>query len=338
MAQVSPMILCPRGLSLKWTSPDSANSSSLENAFLFGIERPDPIRAPFNIRQDLMGRLEIEWPAGLGAKINDQDVAITSQYLCAEKIIWKQESPSTEELLATFDLPNHEHLQVRIQATTWRNLLLKLRPLRLVASILVGHILLLGIAAVDLPQREPIRPKILATYHLMDAPRSSAINSTHSSGLSHAARSSLKSWSVGRSRTSLKNWTSMASAPETPRHPQGKIDFGLPSKLQAYENTESTPLNISSEEVRKLVNAIQPQLKTCYDDALVLDRELRGNPELHLSVSAKGRVDQTQIRNISGRPHAVAELQRCFEREFASVIFPKANQDFSVRQSLILTK
>lgn len=158
------------------------------------------------------------------------------------------------------------------------------------------------------------------------------------------ARQLLNQWGVGKplesadealpAKTQAKDFFSESFAQAETAHTNSVLEFDFDDQsLQAVPD-----LNIESQMIAKLLKPSLPKLQDCYDEILLRDSSLTGNPKLWIDFDIHGRVEAVDIENLkSKKKETIRYLSRCFRGVYQNLQLPKKpNQAFSVTRTLIL--
>lgn len=98
-------------------------------------------------------------------------------------------------------------------------------------------------------------------------------------------------------------------------------------------------LNISPTQIAAALSPVVPRLQECYEEVLLKDSSLSGNPKLWIDINEKGRVETVSIENLrSKKESSVDYLQSCFQKAYRNIRMPtQPNQAFSVTRTLLLS-
>lgn len=108
------------------------------------------------------------------------------------------------------------------------------------------------------------------------------------------------------------------------------------SDIQQTDRTKE--LNLSAVQLANALRPIIPSLKECYDDALIRDPGIKGDPRLWIDVNKNGSIVGVTVENLHAqRKESLPFLQNCFKKAYSKVKFPKRpNQAFIVTRTMVL--
>ncbi|MDB5039055.1 MAG: hypothetical protein JWQ35_2583 [Bacteriovoracaceae bacterium] len=111
-----------------------------------------------------------------------------------------------------------------------------------------------------------------------------------------------------------------------------KTTWSIDDEIKKSEN----PLNLSDAQVRAALQPAYAKLKECYEDVLIQDSSLKGEPQLRLDVNKAGKVSAVDLSYLNARASSLKNLKDCFLRAYQTVQLPKPNRDFQVIHTLVL--
>lgn len=105
---------------------------------------------------------------------------------------------------------------------------------------------------------------------------------------------------------------------------------------QEIENLKENPLNLSDTQVRAALQPVYTKLKECYEDVLIHDSSLKGQPQVRIDVNQAGKIEAVNLAYLDAKASSLKSLKDCFYRAYQIVQLPKPNRDFQVVHTLVL--
>jgi predicted Zn finger-like uncharacterized protein len=103
------------------------------------------------------------------------------------------------------------------------------------------------------------------------------------------------------------------------------LDLGTPVAAAAPEST--VPVDLTADDVVRIVAARRPQLETCYTSVLKQHSELSGTVEATLVINRQGRVGSVTV---SGDGEAARELAVCMQQHMRQWTFQRPTTELEV--------
>jgi hypothetical protein len=285
---------------------------------------------------------QISLPASFGLKAEGQRLWPLSQTLdwAPEKISfsWK----SAPEILAV-ELPNKQHIQI----TRFRiPLFSRESPIHFVAPLLGAftfHMLVGALISLtpSTPERkyskisvELVQPKISSRHvessQLDPSDDGFGLRSKLNRTKALLSQFKLKKKPANKGQADSKHEENVFSK-------RGEAFSKSWSLTKEIMRSDSKPLNLTDAQIQTALQKAYSKLKDCYEDLLIRDSSLQGQPELRIDVNALGKISDVHLFYLKAKPESLLDLRRCFAKAYAEIQMPKPNQDFQVIHTLVLS-
>ncbi len=263
---------------------------------------------------------------------------------------------STPKMLV-IDFTNGEKLEITLRPATHRNILEQFK--RVAACLILAFAVhffcsVVGILSWRPGHRiilKPVDLSKLETVNVVQAPPTQEFSESASSEEVSAmqmaqARKLLNSWGIPTKKGSRIKTADASKAFDDAFKggtgaKTGKINAaGWRDAWRLDAQEDEKPLNLSEAQILAVIQKVQARLKECYEDALIFDSALDGTLQLAIDVAAKsGVVTQVNLGQKAGvKTSSRDKLRSCFASAFRSVAFPNPSQDFTITQTLNLTR
>lgn len=106
------------------------------------------------------------------------------------------------------------------------------------------------------------------------------------------------------------------------------------------DDTESgDKFNLSEMQVSEAFERIHSKMRECYEDLLVKDPHLSGQPQLFVDINRAGHVSNLNIRFLKAQSTSLYYMKSCLMKAFQSLRLPeKPSTDFQVVHTLVLAR
>lgn len=290
--------------------------------------------------------ISISVPTSFGVRVN------ASESNPIESEIWSGKSSLAQRASFSWDrtpeqisivFPNQS--RVRIGASSLLALSLE-SPLAATVPLLLalGFHLIVGSLIALVPPSSP-RPLHKIAVDLMpskDMRRPLPQNKTSVSdrnSLASKTRSTknlMNQFSLGKSRRlSSSNFAASETRSDAfaDRSFRSSKSWGIDDELDAMKKKS---LNLTESQVKAALQPAYRHLKECYEDLLIQDSSLKGQPQLKIDIAETGKISGVHLSLIGAKPQSLKKLQECFLAAYQRVQVPKPNRDFQVVHTLVL--
>lgn len=311
-------------------------------------------------------KIEIDW----SSKKFELSLSPKVKLIENRKYIWKAESEQSPQKVKfewnqtpsdlQLSFPNGETFKIEVSRQLWKPsfslvfsvLLIAASCLHIMAGSLVTKAAKNSLQKV-LQKKEELIDISKVEVRVLQKQEPTSRSKSLQPALSAEARKAkqmarlLKNWGVGKP---IKH--ANQKLPETAADKFFKSEFTKssadgPNQLNAWQLSEDDynfednleNLNISPTQIAAALSPVVPRLQECYEEVLLKDSSLSGNPKLWIDINEQGRVENVSIENLRAKKkNSVDYLQNCFQKAYRNIRMPKQpNQAFSVTRTLLLS-
>lgn len=293
---------------------------------------------------------QLRYPTSLQLKLNHEDSSISTSEFGMLELKWNK----TPEILS-LEAPNA--YQLRIQKSKLPKQLISSQMKKAVSLLMVAtaHLFLFGLVAFT-ADFEPKEPDVK-----LDKVQVSVVSLPDLSRQHSGVRKSASSLTAGelRAQRLMKAWNfSDRARNQAPSKEQIKQmmkrdleSFKLKSspiisQSDGFEfrgspegTTQSVALNLEPDYLAKTLKSANRDLERCFNDSLIQDRNLSGEPFLWIDFDENGRAVKVNVEGMkASKSDSVHKLESCFLSAYQKLKLKRPNQAFSVTRTLVLQK
>lgn len=289
--------------------------------------------------------MQLSFPSTLDVNADGQNIFKSTPTAEARRVTISQPGRAHE---LKFSFPNGAVLSVELDRPTKRDAVTAINELLPVGWVALAHLIALVLMTLSFSMPHTFRRDVVDVSQIDArvvsfqtgqpigyAPTTQALDASAKQQM--AMKRALKSFNLQSTKPSLtgkrfEGFADSAQATDPSMKLAPRIGFAGPGGMDA------PPLNVSEQEIARLLGGVNQQLKECYDDALIQDSSLQGRPQVVISIAKAGNVEDVGLNYVKGSSKSLSVLTNCFRSTIRKLKFPEANQAFAVTKTIVLTR